>query len=408
LGDKEIARDLLGSDNRVARQFHALTFVAAQVRDGERARERIGMGTRVESLFLTLVMRKESPDNSRRISQNFSAAVKSRLKHTVQKSEMNIPRLNFAQLPTPVEALPRLSEVLGGPRLLVKRDDQTGLAFGGNKTRKLEFLLAEARDQGAKTLISGGALQSNHCRQTAAAAARFGFKCILVLTGDKPQHASGNLLLDLLFGAEIVYVADRKDRDRILKETFDRAANEGKEPYLVPYGGSNATGALGYAFAMKELIDQSVNADWIVFATSSGGTHSGLLLGQRIFGFNGKILGVSVDEPEEWLKSEVSQLASATSEKVDERIEFTPADILVNADYCDAGYGVVTEREREAIRLFGRYEGLLLDPVYTGRAAAGMIDLIRKNFFKRDETVLFLHTGGLPALFADQYTDEFR
>jgi D-cysteine desulfhydrase family pyridoxal phosphate-dependent enzyme len=321
----------------------------------------------------------------------------------------DIPRLNFAHLPTPVEALPRLREALrGGPRLLVKRDDETGLAFGGNKTRKLEFLVAEARDKGAETLITGGALQSNHCRQTAAAAARFGFKCILVLTGDKAQKASGNLLLDQLFGAEIVHVADRKDRDRILQETFDRATQEGTKPYLVPYGGSNATGALGYAFAMKELIDQNVGAHWIVFATSSGGTHAGLLLGQRIFGFSGKILGVSVDEPEEWLKKEVSQLASATSEKVGDRIEFAPGDVLVKADYCDAGYGVVTEREREAIHLFAGCEGLLLDPVYTARAAAGMIDLIRKGFFERDKTVLFLHTGGLPALFADQYTDELR
>ncbi len=159
--------------------------------------------------------------------------------------------------------------------MLIKRDDQTGLAFGGNKTRKLEFLVAKARDKGAETLITGGALQSNHCRQTAAAAARFGFKCILVLTGDKPQQPSGNLLLDKLFGAQIVYVADRKDRDRILQETFERATREGKKPYLVPYGGSNSTGAVGYAFAMKELIDQNVAADWIVFATSSGGTHAG-------------------------------------------------------------------------------------------------------------------------------------
>ncbi len=321
---------------------------------------------------------------------------------------MAIPRFHFAHLPTPVEELPRLREALGGPRLLIKRDDQTGLAFGGNKTRKLEFLVAEAREQCAKTLITGGALQSNHCRQTAAAAARFGFECILVLTGDKPQQSSGNLLLDQLFGAQIVYVADRNDRDSILQETLDRATKEGKKPYLVPYGGSNATGALGYAFAMKEVIEQNVAADWIVFATSSGGTHSGLLLGQRIFGFSGRILGISVDEPEEWLKNEVSQLASATSEKLGDRIEFIPADVLVNADYCDAGYGVVTEREREAIRLFANSEGLLLDPVYTGRAAAGMIDLIRKGFFKSGETVLFLHTGGLPALFADQYTDELR
>jgi D-cysteine desulfhydrase family pyridoxal phosphate-dependent enzyme len=322
---------------------------------------------------------------------------------------MDVPRLRFAHLPTPVEELPRLREALhGGPRLQIKRDDQTGLAFGGNKTRKLEFLVAEAREQGAKILITGGALQSNHCRQTAAAAARFGFECILVLTGDKSQHASGNLLLDQLFGAEIVYVADRKDRDSILQETFDRATREGKTPYLVPYGGSNATGALGYAFAMKELIDQNVSADWIVFASSSGGTHTGLLLGQRIFGFNGRILGISVDESEEWLKSEVSRLASATSEKVGERIEFTPADVLVNANYCNAGYGVVTEREREALRLFASCEGLLLDPVYSGRAAAGMIDLIRTGFFKWNETVLFLHTGGQPALFAEQYADEFK
>jgi len=321
---------------------------------------------------------------------------------------MSVPRLRFAHLPTPVETLPRLCDALGGPRLLIKRDDQTGLAFGGNKTRKLEFLVAEAREQGAKTLISGGALQSNHCRQTAAAAARFGFECILVLTGDKSQRASGNLLLDQLFGAEIVYVADRKDRDGILQETFNRATNEGKKPYLVPYGGSNATGALGYAFAMKELIDQNVSADWIVFASSSGGTQAGLLLGQRIFGFSGRVLGISVDESEEWLTGEVSKLASATSEKVGERIEFTPPDVLVNADYCGAGYGVVTEREREALRLFASCEGLLLDPVYTGRAAAGMIDLIRTGFFKTNETVLFLHTGGQPALFAEKYADEFK
>jgi L-cysteate sulfo-lyase len=160
---------------------------------------------------------------------------------------MNISRLHFAHLPTPIETLARLSETLSGPRLLIKRDDQTGLAFGGNKTRKLEFLVAEARDQGAKTLITGGALQSNHCRQTAAAAARFGFECILVLTGDRPEEPSANLLLDQLFGAEAVYVSDRKDRDEILQQTFNHAAENGMKPYLVPYGGSNPTGALGYA-----------------------------------------------------------------------------------------------------------------------------------------------------------------
>jgi L-cysteate sulfo-lyase len=314
-----------------------------------------------------------------------------------------IPRLHFAHLPTPVEELRRLREALDGPRLLIKRDDQTGLAFGGNKTRKLEFLVAEARDQGAKTLVSGGALQSNHCRQTAAAAARFGFRCILVLTGEKPKQPSANLLLDELFGAEIIHVGDREDRDRILQETFNQAAEKGVRPYLVPYGGSSPTGVLGYAFAMKELMEQDLQADWIVFATSSGGTHAGLLLGQRVFGYKGKVLGISVDESENWLKEHVSDLASLTSEKLGERIEFTPGEVLADASHCSAGYGVLTEPEREAIRLFATCEGLLLDPVYTGRAAAGMIDLTRKGFFKKDETVLFLHTGGQPALFADQY-----
>jgi D-cysteine desulfhydrase family pyridoxal phosphate-dependent enzyme len=319
---------------------------------------------------------------------------------------MKISRFHFAHLPTAIEPLPRLSDALGGPRLLIKRDDQTGLALGGNKTRKLEFLVAEARDEGAKTLISGGALQSNHCRQTAAAAARFGFECILVLTGDEPEQPSANLFLDKLFGAEIVYVAERKDRDRILQETFDRAAKQGMAPYLVPYGGSNPTGALGYAFAMKELMEQNLHADWIIFATSSGGTHAGLLLGQRMFGYKGKLLGISVDESEQWLKEHVSELAFLASEKLEKRIEFTPDDVLANADYCSAGYGVLTEQEREAIRLFATCEGLLLDPVYTGRAAAGMIDLIRKGFFKKDETVLFLHTGGQLALFAAEYANK--
>ena len=315
-----------------------------------------------------------------------------------------VPRLHFAHLPTPVEELPRLSELLGGPRLFIKRDDQTGLAFGGNKTRKLEFLVAEAREQGARTLISGGAIQSNHCRQTAAAAARFGFECILVLTGEMPQQISGNILLDQLFGASIVNVPDRKYRDRILQKTFEQASAEGKKPYLVPYGGSSPTGALGYAFAIEELLKQGVDAGYIVFGTSSGGTHAGLLLGERMFGFKGKVLGISIDEPEEWLKKNISALASAASEKLGPRIEFKPEDVLANDTYCRPGYGVLTGAEREAVQLFARYEGVLLDPVYTGRAAAGMIDLIRKGFFKKSETVLFWHTGGQSALFADKYS----
>jgi len=317
-----------------------------------------------------------------------------------------LSRLHFAHLPTSIEELPRLTEHLNGPRILVKRDDQTGLAFGGNKTRKLEFLVAEALQQNAKTLITGGALQSNHCRQTAAAAARFGLECILVLNGEMPDHPSANLLIDELFGAEIVVIADRAFRDQTLQETYNKAVADGRRPYLVTYGGSNPTGALGYAFAIEEFLKQGVEADWILFGTSSGGTHAGLVLGQRVFGYQGKVLGISVDEPEDWLKTRVSSLASDASEKLGERIEFSRDDVLAHQEYCQAGYGVLTEAEREAVKLFAKLEGLLLDPVYTGRAAAGMIDLIRKGFFKNDETVLFWHTGGQPALFAEKYANK--
>lgn len=319
---------------------------------------------------------------------------------------MNIPRLHFAHLPTPIEQLPRLSEELGGPRILVKRDDQTGLAFGGNKTRKLEFLVAEALKQGAKMLISGGALQSNHCRQTAAAAARFGLDCTLVLNGEMPDHPSANLLLDQMLGAEIVTIADRAYRDQTLQATYEKAVAEGRKPYLVTYGGSSPTGALGYAFAMKEFMKQSIPVDWIVFGTSSGGTHAGLVLGQRVFSFKGKVLGISIDESEEWLKTRVSALASDASQKLGKRIDFTHDDVLATEAYCKAGYGVLTDAEREAVKLFAKLEGVLLDPVYTGRAAAGMIDLIRKRFFKKDETILFWHTGGQPALFAEKYANK--
>jgi D-cysteine desulfhydrase family pyridoxal phosphate-dependent enzyme len=313
-----------------------------------------------------------------------------------------IPRIHIAHLPTAVESMPRLEKSLHGPHLLVKRDDQTGLAFGGNKTRKLEFLVAEAQARGADTLITAGALQSNHCRQTAAAAARFGFDCTLVLVGEPPVHASANLLLDQLLGAQFVWT-DQFHRDEVLQTTFESTKAQGKEPYLVPYGGSNSTGALGYAFAMEEFISQGVQANWLVFASSSGGTQAGLVMGARIFGFSGKILGISVDEPQQILQERVAHLASETSSRLGKRIEFVPGDILVNASYAAPGYGVLTGAERAAIQLFAKYEGLLLDPVYTGRAAAGLIDLISKGFFKPDETVLFWHTGGQPALFAEKY-----
>jgi D-cysteine desulfhydrase family pyridoxal phosphate-dependent enzyme len=313
-----------------------------------------------------------------------------------------IPRINFAHLPTPVEPLPRLSAELGGPNLLVKRDDLTGLAFGGNKIRKLEYLLAEAQSHGAHTIITAGAVQSNHCRQTAAACAHLNFDCILVLSGEKPSNVTGNLLLDQLFNAEIVWTS-LQERDQMLQQTFQKEWELGRRPYMIPYGGSNTTGATAYAFAMKELLDQKYQPDWIIFASSSAGTQAGLVTGARLFGFKGNILGISVDETEADLKAHVASLANATADALGEKINFLPQDIMVNADYLGGGYGIMGAPEIEAIRLFARQEGLLLDPVYTGRAAAGLIDLIRKGYFKQEEIVLFWHTGGTPALFSEKY-----
>ena len=313
-----------------------------------------------------------------------------------------IPRIKFAHLPTPVEPLPRLSTELAGPNLFVKRDDLTGLAFGGNKIRKLEYLLAEAQSHGARTIITAGAVQSNHCRQTAAACAHLNFDCILILSGEKPSSVTGNLLLDQLFNARIIFTS-QQERDQTLQKTFQEAWESGKRPYLIPYGGSNTTGATAYTFAMKELLDQNYQPDWIIFASSSAGTQAGLVVGARLFGFKGKILGISVDETEADLKAHVASLASETADFLGEKINFLPQDIMVSADYLGGGYGVMGVPEIEAMRLFARQEGLLLDPVYTGRAAAGLIDLIRKGFFKREENVLFWHTGGTPALFSEKY-----
>ncbi len=316
-----------------------------------------------------------------------------------------LPRVQIAHLPTPVEPLPRLSEHLGGPELWIKRDDQTGLALGGNKTRKLEFLVADARQKDARTLITAGAAQSNHCRQTAAAAAKFGFDCILVLAGEPPERSSGNLFLDQVLGAEIVWMRG-EPREAVLRETFEEAMMGGRQPYLIPYGGSNPIGAVAYALAVQELGYQNIRPDWVVFPSSSGGTQAGMVLGAQIAGLDSKILGISIDERANDLKQRVSGLASDAAALLGVNYKFHPDNVLVNDDYLGGGYGVISQLEREAISLFARHEGILLDPVYTGRAAGGMVALIRSSFFPPGSSLLFWHTGGAPALFADKYLPE--
>lgn len=314
-----------------------------------------------------------------------------------------LKRKSIAHLPTPIEPLPRISEVLGGPDIWVKRDDQTGLAFGGNKIRKLEFLLAEAEEAGARTLITRGARQSNHCRQTAAAAARAGFDCTLVLGGDPPASRQANVLLDFLLGAEIIFARDA-DPEQVLLESFSRLKEQGREPYLIPYGGSNPVGASAYAVAVEEMVEQEFEPDRIVFATSSGGTQAGLLAGAKMADLSTAVYGISVDKPTIDLQPTVSKLTNQVLALYASDILVEDEEVIIDDGYRGEGYAVIGEPEREAIHLFARYEGLILDPVYTGRAAAGLIDLIRERHIHDNEQILFWHTGGTPALFA--YADE--
>lgn len=313
-----------------------------------------------------------------------------------------IPRLVLAHLPTPIEFLPRLTGALGGPRIWVKRDDQTGVALGGNKVRKLEYLLAEAQANGAHTLVTVGGIQSNHCRQTAALAARLGLDCILVLSGEPEEVPTGNVLLDTLFGAKIVWTS-LSDRDQTLRQVFEQAWTDGSRPYLIPLGASTPTGTIGYYTAFQEFMVQETPVDWIVVASSSGGTQAGLVLGAAVSDWSGKILGISIDHSARELQANVAQLATQAAGRLGLKAGIDPESVLVNDQYLGDGYAVMGDPELEAIRLFAKTEGLLLDPVYTGRAAAGMIDLVRGGFFAEKDRILFWHTGGSPAIFARTY-----
>jgi D-cysteine desulfhydrase len=295
----------------------------------------------------------------------------------------------------------RLSRHLGGPTLYIKRDDQTGLATGGNKTRKLEFLVADALAQQYDHLVTVGGPQSNHCRQTAAAAAKFGLGCSLVLNGAPPSRITGNLLLDQLLGAH-VYWTNGRSRKEVLAEVTTELTTMGRKPYNIPLGGSNVLGATGYVLAMQELTTQlatqRLNIEFIVVASSSGGTQAGMALGARVYDFRGQIIGISIDQEAEDLQMQIAALATATATHLGLGMVSVAQTVSVNDDYLGEGYAIVGEPEREAIQMVAQMEGILLDPVYTGRAMAGLIDLIRWGAFTRGQSVLFWHTGGTAAL----------
>jgi L-cysteate sulfo-lyase len=318
-------------------------------------------------------------------------------------SDMETPsRFQLADLPTPLEWMSRLSGALRGPQIWIKRDDQTGLATGGNKTRKLELLIADALAQDAGVVLTVGAVQSNHCRQTAAAAARTPLDCVLILRGEAPPRNqwTGNLLLDDLLGARICWSGDA-DPLAALEAAAEAERSAGRKPYVIPLGGSNALGAAAYALAFEELWKQlevqstcqPLCFDRIVFASSSGGTHAGLIVGAKACGYQGQVLGISVDKTGGHLRETVSALLAPTAVRLGLDLDLGPDDIHVNDEYLGGGYAVLTGAEREAVRLVAELEGILLDPVYTGKAMAGLLGMIRRGEIGADETVLFWHTG---------------
>ncbi len=315
----------------------------------------------------------------------------------------HLPRVSLGFFPTPLHELPRLSKILAGPRLFIKRDDQTGLATGGNKTRKLEFSLAEALKQKANTLVTLGAIQSNHCRQTAAAAAMFGLGCTLVIRGPAPEKALGNLLLDHLLGAQVVFSGDRS-REAVADEVMEKLRQAGQSPYFIPLGASNEIGAMGFVAGIEELDmqlkERKLNVDRVVFASSSAGTQAGLCVGAKAIGFQGQISAIAIDSTRDELQRSVADIAAATIQRLGLQMSFSPEEVSGYDGYLGGGYSIMGEPEREAIELLARHEGILLDPVYTGRAMAGLIDLIRKGVFGKDENIVFWHTGGSVALFA--------
>ncbi len=317
-----------------------------------------------------------------------------------------LPRYHLAMLPTPLQRVRNLEAALGPrcPRIYLKRDDLTGLAFGGNKARKLEFLVAGALAQNATVLVTEGAVQSNHARLTAAAAAVAGLKAVLVLDARAGAVVAGNLLLDHLLGADVRIVHDKTARAAAMADLDAELRAAGERPYLIPTGGSVPLGALGYVAMVEELQDQLLAAreapSRLFFASGSAGTHAGLAVGARAFAAPFRLQAISDGDPRAELASRAARLAAATADLLGFSTVFAASEMDVDDRFVGLGYGIRTEAGLEAIRLLARTEAVFLDPVYTGKAMAGLIDHARRALLGADDTVVFVHTGGLPALFA--------
>jgi D-cysteine desulfhydrase len=323
------------------------------------------------------------------------------------------PRRRYTEGRTPIEKLSRLSKELGGPTIYMKRDDLLGLAGGGNKTRKLEFLVAEALAQGADTLITCGAVQSNHCRLTLAAAVKEGLKCRLVLEervpGSYNPESGGNNFLFQLMGVEKITVAPGgSDMMAAMQAVAEEVSAEGRKAYVIPGGGSNPVGATGYVACAQEVLAQTfdlgINIDHIICASGSAGTHAGLVTGFHGNNSNIAVVGINVSRPKDDQEERVYALVQSTAEHVGVNSDIPREAVVCFDEYVGPGYSLPTSEMAEAVRMLARLEGVLIDPVYTGKAMAGLIDLVRKGNFNKDENILFIHTGGSPALYV--YMDE--
>lgn len=323
---------------------------------------------------------------------------------TALNALLSFPSVRLAPFPTPIQELERLRRALGPgcPRLVMKRDDLLAFGAGGNKVRKMQTVTAEAIAGGYDTLITCGGVQSNHARVTAAAGAALGFRVILVANGARPQTLTGNARLNALFGADVRYVASRDERAPAMDEIARELRASGQRPMVVPLGASTPLGALGFARAVEELAASPERPNAIVHSTSSGGTQAGLIVGSALFGLRHEIIGVSADDPSAALGATISALVTGAADLLGARPETTGAnaDVVVDDAFVGDGYGVPTPASTEALELTARTEGILLDPVYTAKAMAGLIARVRAGAWRAEDTVLFWHTGGVPGVFA--------